>query len=154
MEKEENKKGYSKRNKILFPLIAFILSVVIILVICEIVLRIFPIPGIRYNVAKYNILTGGGYYPNSTNFYRNDRGDFVKRKINKWGYYDKNYNKEKEDGYIRIGFFGDSYTQAIQVPLKETFYYLIEDSLKKYKIETLSFGVSGFSTFQSYLTCK
>ena len=95
-------------------------------------------------MAKYDTITGSGNYPNSTNIYRNDRGDFVERKINKWGYYDKNYNKNKEDNYIRIGFFGDSFTQVIQVPLKETYHSIIGDSLRKYKIEMLSFGVSGF----------
>lgn len=154
MKIKTNKKEFSKKKKILFSLLTILLSVIIILVICEIILRVFPIPGIRYDVAKYDTLTGSGYYPNSTNFYRNDRGDFVKGKINKWGYYDKNYDKEKRNGFTRIGFFGDSYTQAIQVPLKETFHYLVGDSLKKYKVETMSFGISGFSTFQSYLTCN
>jgi hypothetical protein len=97
---------------------------------------------------------GGGYYPNSTQTYRNDRGDFVRRKINQWGYPDKEHKKEKGDGVYRIGFFGDSYTQAIQVPLGQTFFRLIEDNLKSYNVECLAFGVSGFSTLQSYLTCR
>lgn len=153
-KKEITKNKISKKKRILFSLLTIFISIIIIFAISEIILRIAPIPGIKYDVSKFDTLTGGGYYPNSTNFYRNDRGDFVKRKINKWGYYDKNYDKEKEGGYIRIGFFGDSYTQAIQVPLKETFHCIIGDSLRKYKIETLSFGVSGHSTFQSYLTCE
>jgi len=145
-------KTKSKKKNILFSLIAFFISIIAILAISEIFLRLVPISGIRYDVKKYDTLTGGGFYPNSTNFYRNTRGDFVKRKINRWGYYDKDYAKEKKKDFIRIGFFGDSYTQAIQVPLEETFHYLIQDRLKKNKIETLSFGVSGYSTYQSYLT--
>ena len=153
-KKEIIKDQRSKKKGILFSLLTFIISIIIILVVSEIALRIIPIPGIRYNVMRYDSLVGSGFYPNAINFYRNDRGDFVKRKINKWGYFDKEYNQEKNKETIRIGFFGDSYTQAIQVPLEETFHYIIGDSLKKQKVETLSFGQSGFSTFQSYLTCN
>ncbi len=151
--RRDNKKEFSKKKKIVFSLFTIISSLIIVFIICEIILRILPLPGIRYDVAQFDLLTGGGYYPNSTNFYRNDRGDFVKRKTNKYGFYDDNYKREKGVGITRIGFFGDSYTQAIQVPLEETFHYLIEDSLSDYNIETLSFGVSGFSTYQSFLTC-
>jgi hypothetical protein len=150
--KETVKKKLSKKKKFLYSLIVFFISIFIILAIAEIILRIVPIPGIKFNLAKYDTLTGTGYYPNTTYTYRNDRGDFVKRKINKWGYFDKNYNQEKNNSDTRIGFFGDSFTQAVQVPLEETFHYLIGDSLNEKKIETLSFGVSGFSTYQAYLT--
>ncbi len=141
-----------RKKKMLFSIITFFISLIIILLFSEIFLRLVPIPGIRFDVKKYDTLTGGGFYPNSTNFYRNARGDFVKRKISKWGYYDKDFKREKKDNYTRIGFFGDSYTQAIQVPLNETFHNLIGEKLKAYNIETLSFGVSGYSTYQSYLT--
>ncbi len=104
-----------------------------------------------FNYALGDSLTGFGYYPNSISYYRNDRGDFVKRRLNQWGYFDKNYQKQKDGDVYRIGFFGDSYTQAIQVPLDETFHFLIGSRLKDHRIETLSFGVSGFSAYQSYL---
>lgn len=117
-------------------------------------LRVIPIPGINFNYNKADTLTGSGFYPNSICYYRNDRGEFVKRKVNKWGYFDSNYTKEKDSGVYRIGFFGDSYTQAISVPLDETFHSLIGSNLEDRKIETLSFGVSGYSTYQSYLNSK
>ena len=150
--KETSSKKMSKKRKFLFSLIVFFISIFIILAISEIVLRVVPIPGVKYNLAKYDSLTGYGYYPNTTNIYRNDRGDYAKRSINEWGYFDKNYTQKKKAGYVRIGFFGDSFTQAAQVPLEQTFHYLIGDSLKGQKIETLSFGVSGYSTYQAYLT--
>jgi hypothetical protein len=142
----------SRIRQVLFSLIAIVLVIFLFLIIAEVFLRIVPIPGIRYDVSRYDTLTGSGFYPNTVNFYRNDRGDFVKRRTNKWGYFDKGYKKEKRDGITRIGFFGDSFTQAIQVPLEETFHYLIGDSLKTRNVESLSFGVSGFSTYLSYLT--
>lgn len=154
MKKNKEIKKISKKRKIIFTIISFFVFFFLFFMIAELILQLFPIPGIRYDVSKYDSITGGGYYPNSINYYRNDRGDFVKRTVNKWGYYDKNYKKEKEKGCTRIGFFGDSFTQAIQVKLNETFHKLIEDSLSNYHVETLSFGISGFSTFQSYLTYK
>lgn len=150
--KEKKSNNISKKKKLLYTTIAILLSILMIFIVAEVSLRIIPIPGVEYNVSKYDTLTGNGYYPNSVYFYRNDKGDFVKRKINKWGYLDKNYEKDKKENIIRIGFFGDSYTAAKQVKLNETFHKIIEQNLSKYNIETLSFGVEGFSTWQSYLT--
>jgi hypothetical protein len=154
MKTNSNDKKLPKTKKTSFIILSIFIGFILFLFISEIILQIVPIPGIQFDVAKSNTLVGGGYYPNSTQTYRNDRGDFVRRKINQWGYPDKNYKKEKADDVFRIGFLGDSYTQAIQVPLEQTFFRLIEDSLKNYNIECLAFGISGFSTLQSYLTCR
>lgn len=147
-------RNLSRTRKKLFAILAAFLALILFLGISEVVLRIFNIPGIQFNVAKYDPLVGHVYYPHSTQIYRNDRGDYVQREINQWGYLDKDHDKDKKKGVFRIGFFGDSFTKAIQVPLEQTFFRLIEDSLRCYDIETLAFGVSGFSTLQSYLTCK
>jgi len=71
---------------------------------------------------------------------------------------------------LRIGFFGDSYTEARQVLLEETFFRLIEEDLNAHipdlveetnrrgepirHVETFSFGITGRSTIQSYLECR
>jgi len=150
----DGNKDLPRIKKTLFIILSAFLAIILFLFISEAVLRIIKIPGIEFNVAKYDPLVGHVYYPHSTQIYRNDRGDHVRRKINQWGYLDKDHEKEKSEGVYRIGFFGDSFTKAIQVPLEQTFFRLIEDSLRCYDIETLAFGVSGFSTLQSYLTCK
>ena len=149
MDKSFSKLPLWKRN--LFRTITFLLPVVLFFVISEFLLRALPIPGIRYNIAKYDSLTGGGFYPHSVNIYRNDRGDFVKRKLNRWGYYDVDHSQEKPADVMRIGFFGDSFVESVQVPLDTTFPYLVNEDFTEKKIETLCFGVGGFSTFQSYL---
>jgi len=155
MKNEERApKRISGKRKFLFLLIMVFLPLVGALVIAEIVLRIVPVPGVKYSISHFDALTGVSYYPGVINIYRNDRGDYAKTKINKWGYFDREYTKEKAAGITRIGFFGDSYTQALQVPLEETFHFCVGDSLRKKGVETLSFGVSGFSTYQSYLTCN
>lgn len=153
MKKNINRSN-SKRKRFSFGLIAIPLAVITVLIITEIFLRVVPIPGIGSCAGKYDPLTGAIYNSNSTNIYRNERGDYALRKVNSWGYLDKEFKKEKEVGVYRIGFFGDSFTEARQVPLEQTFYRLIEDSLKDYNVETLSFGISGFGTLQSYLNSK
>jgi hypothetical protein len=51
----------------------------------------------------------------------------------------------------RIGFFGDSYTEARQVPLDSTFSRIVERELGRDSIETLAFGIMGIGTVHEYL---
>ena len=138
-------------KKCLFITLTLILAVILSLIIGEILLRIIPIPGIEFDIWTYDDTTGARYFSNSSLIYRNARGDYVKRNTNRWGILDQEHQKEKKEGIYRIAFFGDSFTEARQVPLEQTFYRLIEDSLKSDNIESLGFGMSGFSTLQSYL---
>ncbi len=153
--KGENKLSALKKGFFLFLTLLF--SLLIFSILGETILRVFSIPGVQFNVSKYDPLVGGGLYPHSTNIYRNDRGDFAERGINQWGYLDIKHRKEKTKHTYRIGFFGDSYTQASQVPIEQTFFRLIENNLntdQNYNVECLAFGINGFSTFQSYLNSE
>lgn len=154
MKTKSNEKKQSKLKKGLFIFLTICIIIIVVFLLGELFLRIVPIPGIQFDCAKYDSLVGGGYYPNSTNIYRNDRGDYVKRKINKWGYMDREHERNKKKEVFRIGFFGDSFTGAIQVPLEGTFFRHIERKLEPYNVQCFSFGVSGFSMLQSYLTCR
>jgi len=142
------------KKKILFSLLTLLLVVILGLGLGEILLRLVPIPGVRFWPLKYSRLNGRAFYPNSVVTYRNDRGDFVKKKVNRWGYLDKDHGQNKPEGVYRIGFFGDSYTEALQVPNEETFFQLIESQLYDEKIECLGFGHSGLGTAQSYLVSQ
>ena len=72
-----------KRKKVLFVMTVFMLDVVAIWLLGEIVLRIIPIPGIYYNVYRYDPYVGGGLYPHTTEIYRDHNKAFVKRKVNR-----------------------------------------------------------------------
>jgi len=132
----------------------FMLDVVAIWLLGEIVLRIIPIPGIYYNVYRYDPYVGGGLYPHTTEIYRDHNKAFVKRKVNRWGYLDKDHPPAKPAGNYRIGFFGDSFTQARHVPLAQTFFRIIENRLKTYSVESLAIGIRGYSMLQSYLNSR
>ncbi len=139
------------------------------LVLAEVVLRLVPIPGVTFHSFYFDPVTGGKYYPHTTLIYRNG-GVEVIRRANAWGFADEDHELAPAPGTLRIGFFGDSYTEARQVPLEETFFRLIEGDLDAHipelvnetnhrgepirRVETISFGITGRSTVQSYLECE
>jgi hypothetical protein len=147
-----------------------VVSGVVAMVLAEIALRLFPIPGIAFHNFYYDPVTGGKYFPNSTVTFRGDDGVLIRRSVNSWGFPDVEHPVTAPPGTLRIGFFGDSYVEALQVPLEVTFFRLVEDdldlraselaSLKKRdghainSVETLAFGISGRGALQSYLECK
>ncbi len=66
------------------------------------------------------------------------------------GYYDHDYQPEKSDGVFRIAVIGDSYVEAVQVPLSRSFHKLIEASLNQdlravhaERFQVLALGNSG-----------
>lgn len=66
-----------------------------------------------------------GYEPN---------GKFKYLNILPWnahGYFDRNYDYKKPLGVYRIVFIGDSYVEALQIPLGRTFHKLLEISLNR-----------------------
>jgi len=51
----------------------------------------------------------------------------------------------------RLLVIGDSYTHAIEVSNNKTYYGLLQDSLKKYKVELFSYGARGIGPLQQYI---
>jgi hypothetical protein len=85
-----------------------------------------------------------GYEPNLKTSYVNEF------RWNSLGYFDHDYHLEKPPGTERILVIGDSYVEAVQVPLKRTFHKLLETSLNrgdsgtnKKKVEVIALGNSG-----------
>ncbi|HEX6790150.1 MAG TPA: hypothetical protein VF247_02470 [Candidatus Krumholzibacteria bacterium] len=123
----------------------------------EMILRVAHIPGITYHTFQFDDVTGQRFYPNTTLIYRSDRGEEVRRKVNSWGYLDRNHDTKKPEGVERIGFFGDSFTEARQVPLDSTFFSRIERGLNARagapRTECIAIGMMGYGTLQSWLEC-
>jgi hypothetical protein len=135
----------------------------------EVILRLVPIAGISYHAFYYDPVTGGKNYPKATLIWRSARGDEVRRRTNAWGFPDVEHELARAPGTLRIGFFGDSYTEAMQVPLEDTFFRVVDRALNARidelgnmsrhrgepirRVEAICFGMSGRGTLQSYLEC-
>ncbi|XTZ10456.1 MAG: SGNH/GDSL hydrolase family protein, partial [cyanobacterium endosymbiont of Rhopalodia yunnanensis] len=81
-------------------------------------------------------------------------------KVNKDGLRDKYYTKEKSKNTFRIAILGDSFAEAIQVNLEETFWSFIEQELRNCPsinnqiVESINFGVGDYGTAQELMTFK
>jgi hypothetical protein len=92
-----------------------------------------------------------GYDPNSTARYVN---------VFHWnsqGYFDNDYNLVKPKGVHRIVVIGDSYVEAVQVPLSRTFHKLWEAALNnsshsgsRPRFEVIAFGNSGTGQVKNF----
>ncbi|MCK4773209.1 MAG: hypothetical protein KAT30_00435 [Candidatus Krumholzibacteria bacterium] len=148
-------KKLGRRKKLLFSLIVAGISAVLAFSIAETFLRIVPIPGAVFHNFYYDDVTGSRSYPHSSWVYRNDRNEYAKRKVNSWGYLDKEHEFEKAPGVTRLGFIGDSFTEARQFPLEDVFHQIIERDVNSVfgagAVECIAIGTMGHSTFQGYL---
>ena len=83
---------------------------------------------------------------------------FSRFKYNSHGMQEDEVPFEKKQGTMRVAFFGDSFTEAIQVPREKNLCSLTEDilnsGLKDSKFEVLNFGVSSYSLGLMYLRMK
>ncbi|MBI5822217.1 MAG: SGNH/GDSL hydrolase family protein [Verrucomicrobia bacterium] len=80
---------------------------------------------------------------------------FVVSRINSHGFRDREYSFEKPPGVFRIVVLGDSFVEALQVPLEKSFHKLLEARLNAAagarRFEVISFGMSGNGTGQELL---
>jgi len=156
-------------KRIAFICATLAVSAVLAVILGEVALRALNIPGISYHNSYYDPVTGGKFYPNTTFIYRGEGGEVIERRVNDWGYLDVDHKMEAEPGTLRIGFFGDSFIEARQVTLEQTFFRLAEDALNERvaelglvdrhgrpveRVETIAFGMSGRGTLPSYLEWK
>ena len=140
---------------IIFRFILVSLSLCFIFILTEFTLRLIPIKGISMASSIYDTeLKLYKFTPNSRVIRTNIRNQQIIRNVNSEGFIDLEHSKIKQDGIYRIGFFGDSYVESIQVPIEKTFFRLIEDNLKDKKVESLAFGRSGHGPIHSYLKSK
>ena len=80
--------------------------------------------------------------------------------INSHGFRDRERSFEKPEGTVRIAILGNSWTEALQVPLEKTYPAVVEEELGESgcftdkKVEVLNFGVAGYSTAQELLALR
>lgn len=126
------------------------------LFIGEIILRL-----IGYSFPNFYTLDqdrGNALRPNAEGWYRKEGKVYVR--INSQGLRDREHTLSKPPRTIRIAVLGDSYAEALQVPMENTFWYVMEQRLQNCpafagkKIEVINFGVSGYGTAQELVTLR
>ena len=128
-----------------------IVSVVITLVLLEAVLAVTMIntsPDARFIDNK-----GFTYIPHA--YYRHTKEGYSEGRFNSHGFRDYERTIEKPSDVFRILVLGDSYVEALQVQLEDSFTVQLEKLLNakasSLRFEVLSLGHSGFGTADEYL---
>ncbi len=105
-----------------------------------------------------DLILGSKLRPNYAGW--NTKEGTVNFQINRAGFRDREHPEVKPDDTLRIAVLGDSYCEALQVELAETFWATIERETNACKplhgkrIEVLNFGVSGYGTTQELLMLR
>ncbi|HZH32311.1 MAG TPA: SGNH/GDSL hydrolase family protein [Pyrinomonadaceae bacterium] len=149
--------NWSRRKLRLFKLALLLSALLFALLSAEIALRI---AGYTYPVF-YTTDTVRGYAlePGLSGWYRKEGAAYIR--INSEGLRDREHPKEKPANTLRIALLGDSYAEALQVPLEAAFWVVLEQRLQGCqafsagrRVEVVNFGVSGYGTAQELLTLR
>ncbi len=131
-------------------------AVVVTLILAEGVLRLAKVSFPVFDT--YDDLRGVALRPGKEGWYQKEGKAFLR--INSLGYRDNEHEVAKPAGTYRIAVLGDSFTEARQVALEDTFPSLLGQELgtcaglSGRRVEVLNFGVGGYGTAQQLLTLR
>ena len=123
-------------------------ATVLVLVLFEAVFRLVPalLPAGSYGAGRFDPELGMNVLASGPTLY--GPADPLLVEPNPDGFRDVAHQGAKPPGVTRIGFFGDSYVQAAQVPLETTFFRQVGRALGD-RVETFGFGISGWGALHS-----
>src|SRR5712692_7630396 len=122
----------------------------------ELFLRIIDYSYPIFYVTDY--YRGFALRPGIEGHYQREGGSYVR--INSDGQRDREHSKAKPPDTVRIAVLGDSFAEAMHVPMEQTFWSLLERKLEECNafpgkhVEVMNFGVSGYGTAQELLTLR
>ena len=142
-----NKKNKGRRKKLLLVLFGLLMGVFM----CEVFLRVigYSYP-IFYTTDYYR---GFALRPGMEGHYEREGESDVR--INSDGLRDREHIKAKPADTVRIAVLGDSFSEAMHVPMEQTFWSLLERKLQECnafpgkRVEVINFGVLGYGTAQN-----
>jgi hypothetical protein len=131
-------------------------SVFVALMIAEVGLHI---AGFTYfNPYTYDPELGAALRPNAEGWWTREGSAYIK--INSRGLRDHEHTLQKPKNTIRIAVLGDSFSEALQVSIENTFWSVMQRELQPAlvprgkQVEVLNFGVSRFSTARELIMLR
>ena len=103
----------------------------------------------------YDDVRGVKLMPGQSGWYRKEGEAFLE--INSLGYRDREHDLAPPPNSFRIAVLGDSFTEARQMPIEETYWHRLGEALEACPalggktVEVMNFGIGGYSTTQSLL---
>jgi hypothetical protein len=155
-DQKDRFQAWSRKKRIAVKLLLIISGILTGLLITEIALRV-----VGYSYPEFyttDAARGYALRPGVEGWYRKEGKTYVR--INSAGLRDIEHAKQKPANTLRIALLGDSYAEALQVPLENAFWYVMAQRLEECqafagkKIEVINFGVSGYGTAQELLTLR
>ncbi|HLL76902.1 MAG TPA: SGNH/GDSL hydrolase family protein [Pyrinomonadaceae bacterium] len=150
-------RNWSRRKRRVVRLTLLLLSVAFALAVCEVALRLTDYSFVTFYTTDDE--RGFRLRPGARGVYRKEGESYVE--INSAGLRDREHAREKPAGTLRIAVVGDSYAEALQVPVDQAFWAVAErklneecDALAGRRVEVLNFGVSGYGTAQELITVR
>jgi len=126
------------------------------LLLGELTLRVFGVSYPIFYRADYYL--GQAPRPGAQGWQVSEGRAYIR--FNDAGFRDLEHVRQKPDDTFRIAILGDSYADALQVPIQQTFWKVIEENLSRCpelanrKIEIINFGVSGYGTAQELIMLR
>lgn len=126
------------------------------LLLIELALRIL---GVSYqDFYKADPVRGVAHRAGARGWFRREGRQYIV--INREGFRDREHSATKPPGSYRIALLGDSFTEALQVRLEDSFGAVLERELARCpgfrgrNVEVFNFGVSNYGTGQELLTLR
>jgi len=146
------KRPRNLRKKLLLVLFGLLMGLFMSEVFLRVIGYSFPI---FYTTDYYR---GFALRPGIEGHYQREGGSYVH--INSEGLRDREHTKAKPADTVRIAVLGDSFVEAMHVPMEETFWSLLERKLQECNafpgkhVEVINFGVSRYGTAQELMTLR
>ena len=143
----------SARGRLLGGLFLAAFGAAMALLMLEVGVRVLHLVPDRF--WKPDAKLGTALIPGAAGWWTQEEHEFfVPVQINAAGRRDLDRTVEKPDGTLRVMLLGDSFVEALQVPIEQTFARGLEQRLGTAlgrPVEVVSYGVSGYGTASEYL---
>ena len=110
------------------------------------------------NFYRRDQILGATLRPGAHGWWTREGRDYIR--INSDGLRDREHSINKPPNTFRIAVLGDSYAEALQLPMQQAFWSIMESRLRgcaamsNQNVEVINFGVSGYGTAQELLTLR